>query len=107
MITPTIIGQLQWRAYLIFMATNLVFVPTLYFWYPETTGLTLEEIDYLFLEQHVVKHSKEVWKKGLSADERRRIRELGVEEGGVTVAKRSSQEEKQHQEGVEERAGKA
>lgn len=84
MITPTLIGQLQWKAYLIFMATNLAFVPIIYFFYPETTNLTLEEIDYLFLEEHVVKHSKEVWKKGLSADERRRIRETGIEAGPDT-----------------------
>lgn len=86
MITPTIIGQLQWKAYLIFMATNFAFVPAIYFFYPETTNLSLEEIDYLFLEKNVVKHSKEVWKKGLSADERRRMREAGLEEGGPVVA---------------------
>lgn len=76
MITPTLIGQLQWKAYLIFMATNLSFVPIIYFAYPETTNLTLEEIDYLFLEKNVVKHSKQVWKKGLSQDERRLAREI-------------------------------
>jgi MFS family permease len=50
MITPTIIDRLQWKAYLIFMATNLSFVPLVYFFYPETTNLTLEEVDYLFIE---------------------------------------------------------
>lgn len=95
MITPTIIGQLQWRAYLIFMATNLVFVPTIWWFYPETTNLTLEEIDYLFLEQNVVKHSKEVWKKGLTAEERRRMRELGVEEGGASVTQKGQHGEEQ------------
>lgn len=44
MITPTIIDKLQWKAYLIFMCTNLAFVPLVYFCYPETTNLTLEEI---------------------------------------------------------------
>jgi len=81
MITPTLIGQLQWKAYLIFMATNLSFVPIIYFAYPETTNLTLEEIDYLFLEKNVVKHSKQVWRKGLSQEERRRAREVA---GGET-----------------------
>lgn len=84
MITPTLIGQLQWKAYLIFMSTNLAFVPIIYFAYPETTNLSLEEIDYLFLEKNVVKHSKEVWKKGLSQDERRRAREIAGGENEVS-----------------------
>jgi hypothetical protein len=37
--------------------TNFVFVPLVYFCYPETTRLSLEEIDWLFLEPHVVKAS--------------------------------------------------
>ncbi|KAM0344519.1 hypothetical protein ACHAPU_007495 [Fusarium lateritium] len=48
MITPILINRLQWKAYLIFMATNLVFVPIIFFLYPETSNLALEEIDYIF-----------------------------------------------------------
>nr|POE71905.1 sugar transporter stl1 [Quercus suber] len=48
MITPTIINSLAWKAYLIFMCTNLAFVPLVYFCYPETSNLTLEEVDHLF-----------------------------------------------------------
>lgn len=48
MITPVIINRLQWKAYLIFMCTNFAFVPLIYFFYPETAKMTLEEIDYLF-----------------------------------------------------------
>ena len=48
MITPIIISDLQWKAYLIFMCTNLAFVPLVYFCYPETANFTLEEIDSLF-----------------------------------------------------------
>ncbi|KAI4726169.1 putative Myo-inositol transporter 1 [Aureobasidium sp. EXF-10728] len=50
MITPTLINNLQWKAYLIFMCTNLAFVPLVYFCYPETSNLTLEEVDYLFIK---------------------------------------------------------
>jgi hypothetical protein len=50
MITPVIINRLQWKAYLIFMATNLLFVPAFYFFYPETSNLGLEDIDYIFTE---------------------------------------------------------
>ncbi|KAL2221512.1 general substrate transporter [Thermoascus aurantiacus ATCC 26904] len=60
MITPIIINRLQWKAYLIFMCTNLAFVPLVYFCYPETANLTLEEIDLLYTEpgthaRHVAK----------------------------------------------------
>ncbi|KAL2814110.1 general substrate transporter [Aspergillus granulosus] len=48
MITPIIIERLKWKAYLIFMATNLVFVPLIYFLYPETSNLSLEEVDNIF-----------------------------------------------------------
>jgi hypothetical protein len=48
MITPVIISRLQWKAYLILMCTNLAFIPLVYFCYPETANLSLEEIDYLF-----------------------------------------------------------
>lgn len=48
MITPVVINRLQWKAYLIFMATNFAFVPMFYFFFPETSNLGLEEIDYIF-----------------------------------------------------------
>ena len=50
MITPTLIANLAWKGYLIFMALNFAFIPLIYFCYPETSNLTLEEIDWLFLE---------------------------------------------------------
>ncbi|VUC29963.1 unnamed protein product [Clonostachys rosea] len=48
MITPIIIKRLQWKAYLIFMTTNLVFAPLVYFFYPETSNLRLEDVDKIF-----------------------------------------------------------
>lgn len=49
MITPTIIDRLKWKAYLNFMRTSRAFIPLVYFVYLETTNLTLEEVDYLFI----------------------------------------------------------
>ncbi|CZR50391.1 probable transporter (major facilitator superfamily) [Phialocephala subalpina] len=49
MITPIIINRLQWKAYLIFMVTNFAFIPIFYFFYPETSNKTLEDIDFLFI----------------------------------------------------------
>ncbi|KAI9040288.1 uncharacterized protein KD926_008378 [Aspergillus affinis] len=48
MITPVIINRLHWKAYLIFMASNAAFVPALYFFFPETSNLRLEEVDLIF-----------------------------------------------------------
>lgn len=64
MVTPTLLNNLAWKGYLIFMALNFAFVPLVYFCYPETSNLTLEEIDWLFLEKGAVKTSKRVQKHG-------------------------------------------
>ncbi|GKZ98895.1 hypothetical protein AnigIFM60653_000235 [Aspergillus niger] len=48
MISPTLIRDLAWKGYLIFVAFNLAFIPILYFYYPETANLSLEDIDSLF-----------------------------------------------------------
>lgn len=50
MITPVIIHRIGWKAYLIFAATNLLFVPAVYFLYPETANIRLEDIDRLFID---------------------------------------------------------
>ncbi|KAL4794598.1 hypothetical protein BDV19DRAFT_379327 [Aspergillus venezuelensis] len=49
MIGPTLITDLEWKGYLILMCFNLSFLPMLYFFYPETANLSLEEIDSLFM----------------------------------------------------------
>ncbi|KAF2094760.1 general substrate transporter [Rhizodiscina lignyota] len=53
MITPVIITNLQYKAYIIFVCTNFAFIPLIYFCYPETMNLTLEEIDYLYTKPGV------------------------------------------------------
>ncbi|KAL1610619.1 hypothetical protein SLS60_002289 [Paraconiothyrium brasiliense] len=69
MITPTLLNNLEWKGYLIFMCLNFAFVPLVYFCYPETSNLTLEEIDWLFYEGNVVRRSvrisKEGWEEGV------------------------------------------
>jgi hypothetical protein len=91
MITPVIITRLQWKAYLIFMCTNLAFIPLIYFCYPETANLTLEEIDLLYTQPGV--HARHIAAK--LQKERKLRREAGVvssdsdrEEKEVTVAQK-------------------
>ncbi|KIW87284.1 uncharacterized protein Z519_12187 [Cladophialophora bantiana CBS 173.52] len=48
LITPTGIANIGWRFYIIFGALNLAWVPFIWYFYVETAGLTLEEIDKMF-----------------------------------------------------------
>lgn len=49
MISPILINRIVWRTYLIFMALLALFCPIIYFFYPETSNLGLEDIDQIFL----------------------------------------------------------
>lgn len=49
MITPTLTSALPWQWPLVFMALNFLFIPLVFFCYPETSRLTLEEMDLLFV----------------------------------------------------------
>ena len=47
-ITPIALSHIGWRYWLIYAVFNISFVPMVYFLYPETRGLTLEQIDHIF-----------------------------------------------------------
>lgn len=42
------IANLGWRFYIVFAAFNLAFIPFIWFFYIETAGLSLEQIDRVF-----------------------------------------------------------
>ncbi|KAK9242578.1 general substrate transporter [Lipomyces tetrasporus] len=48
MITPVAFNNIGAYTYLVFAAINAVMVPVVYFFYPETAGRSLEEIDEIF-----------------------------------------------------------
>ncbi|RAK96494.1 general substrate transporter [Aspergillus ibericus CBS 121593] len=53
-ITPVGIQNLGWKFYIIWTVFNFAFVPTVYFFYPETANRSLEDIDRFFHEHHNV-----------------------------------------------------
>ncbi|KAI5918990.1 general substrate transporter [Camillea tinctor] len=47
-ITPISFANIGWRTFVVFAVLNAVFIPMVYFFYPETKGLELEDIPLLF-----------------------------------------------------------
>lgn len=47
-ITPVAISNIGYRTYIIFAVLNMTWVPLMYFFFPETKGLQLEDVDRLF-----------------------------------------------------------
>ncbi|KAE9399405.1 general substrate transporter [Gymnopus androsaceus JB14] len=46
--TPPAIANIDWRVFIIFAVFNACWVPIVFFFFPETRGLELEEIDHIF-----------------------------------------------------------
>ena len=46
MITPVLINRIQWKTFLVWMALAFSFVPVIYFFYPETSNISLEGEEY-------------------------------------------------------------
>ncbi|XEV02245.1 hypothetical protein FSHL1_007532 [Fusarium sambucinum] len=55
-ITPVSISSIGWKTYIYFCIFNACFVPLIYFFYPETRLLSLEQIDKLFTGSKVLLH---------------------------------------------------
>lgn len=56
MFTPIFIndgGNRGWGCYLFFALLNYIFIPVIFFFYPETAGRSLEEIDIIFAKAYV------------------------------------------------------
>ncbi|THY10042.1 putative Myo-inositol transporter 1, partial [Aureobasidium pullulans] len=53
MVTPTMITNIRWKTYVVFMACNFAIAPAIYFLFPETARLSLEEIDNIFIKDTV------------------------------------------------------
>ncbi|KAF1346532.1 general substrate transporter [Delphinella strobiligena] len=65
MITPIMNTNIGWKTYLVFAVLNASFFPIIYFFYPETAGRSLEEVDLIFAKGYLenmsyVKAAKEL-----------------------------------------------
>ncbi len=54
--------NIQWKFYLVFIVVHALYIPMLYFTFPETKGRTLEELDEVFNAKNPVKKSLELKK---------------------------------------------
>ena len=55
MFTPVFASQSSWGLYLFFALVNFIAIPFAYFFYVETAGRDLEEVDVIFAKAHVEK----------------------------------------------------
>ncbi|KAJ6074398.1 uncharacterized protein N7446_002175 [Penicillium canescens] len=55
-ITPVSIANIGYKTYIYFAIFNFCFLPLIFFFYPETRNLTLEQIDRLFTGENVQLH---------------------------------------------------
>ncbi|KAK9802259.1 putative General substrate transporter [Seiridium cardinale] len=60
MVTPVAFANIHWRTYVVFAVINAFIVPCVYFFYPETAGRSLEEMDEIFHDVHGFKGAFDV-----------------------------------------------
>ncbi|KAK7679556.1 sugar transporter-like protein [Cerrena zonata] len=60
MFTPLFMDQADWGCYLFFALMNFCFVPIIFFFYPETAGRSLEEIDIIYAKAYTDK--RQAWR---------------------------------------------
>ncbi|SMR47983.1 unnamed protein product [Zymoseptoria tritici ST99CH_3D1] len=53
MISPVLINRIGFHTYIIFAILLACFIPIVYFFYPETSNISLEDIDKIFLPEHM------------------------------------------------------
>lgn len=89
-ITPISISNIGWKTYVYFSVFNFFFIPLIYFAYPETRLLSLEQIDKLFTGPKVLRH----WDRSMGIPgEIAQEQEEDGESGGAEQAKSGVRQE--------------
>lgn len=78
-ITPVSINSIGWKTYIYFAVFNFFFIPLIYFFYPETKWLSLEQIDKLFTGEKILLH----WDHSMGVPGESPSKEEGAEAGKV------------------------
>ncbi|KAI8381271.1 general substrate transporter [Radiomyces spectabilis] len=60
MIAPVLFEYITFWTYILFAFLNVIFTPMVYFWFPETKGLSLEQIEILFATEELKDDAKSV-----------------------------------------------
>lgn len=71
--TPPAIQNIHWRVFVIFAVLNACWVPLVYFFFPETKGLELEDIDHIFERGGI---TGGVWETGGKTIDKRVLRDV-------------------------------
>lgn len=87
-ITPVSISSIGWKTYVYFCIFNACFVPLIYFFYPETRLLSLEQIDKLFTGSKVLLH----WDHSMGVPGEASEKSSGSETGMVVHDEKSEAE---------------
>ncbi|CAG8058851.1 unnamed protein product [Penicillium olsonii] len=63
LVTPIAFNAIEWKYFIIFAALNAGIIPVIYYIFPETAGLTLEDVDEVFITSSGVFDSVRVAKR--------------------------------------------
>ncbi|KAH7887856.1 general substrate transporter [Phlebopus sp. FC_14] len=98
MITGPSFNNISWKTYIVFAALNAFIVPVVYFFFPETAGRSLEDMDVVFAlayNEGVSPVTVSLRKDVPIAGSAEADRILGIQSSSVTSSRNSGEEEGQ------------
>ncbi|KAK7403002.1 hypothetical protein QQX98_011243 [Neonectria punicea] len=89
-IVPVSFENIGWKTYVYFSVFNLCFIPMIYFLYPETRFLSLEQIDKLFTGDKIKLH----WDNSMGIPGDAPVKDSDIENVGVEHEEKTMRERK-------------